>query len=293
MRPDLLQDANKKYHRGMLVCRTGNQLGNQLRHIQSCLLYCMKNDITFKIEPDERYRNLFFSCIDRTYFDIPNCDIHDVNESDAYTHIHCTNYDLIDETVFQDTFLDTIRKNTTCRLHSIYSARPPHTSINALARFKCDFYKKVFRIPSKVLSIVDHFLSQFKSIRVGVHMRLTDNMNDKMKTKLKYNTTLEEFIRRINDLSERYIVCTDDRACLSKIPPQNIVTVPIFNGVSNNEQVLIEMTILSKMHLLIGSRSSTFSYESFFMNSDPHKVFEEYRRENGGWHKTHMSELMA
>jgi hypothetical protein len=170
---------------------------------------------------------------------------------------------------------------------TIYSILPGNMNYSEYNRQKIEFYKSIV-FPDFLMGEVNFFcrihpLSSF----IGFHIRYTDNLQDT--NKQRYNTEKHIFFEKIKKYENRgelIFLCSDNndiiKECKTLFP--SIVTA---NLCSNSiYQALYEMILLSKTKLIVGSNSSTFSYESAYFTGTNIELFE-----NGRWNMYSLSTM--
>ena len=130
----------------------------------------------------------------------------------------------------------------------------------------------------KELNWPDFKTDQDVSNLVGVHIRFTDNLNDVSKQLI--NTPIEVFMEKLKIIEKPFLLCSDNqrviRDVVSMYGEENVI---LPNKVEDSDfQGLYEMTLLSNTKHIVGSYSSTFSYESAFFRGTSLEVYE-----NGEW----------
>eukprot|EP00802_Teleaulax_amphioxeia_P016256 Tamp_16370.p1 GENE.Tamp_16370~~Tamp_16370.p1 ORF type:complete len:313 (-),score=28.49 Tamp_16370:46-984(-) len=131
---------------------------------------------------------------------------------------------------------------------------------------------------------------------VGVHVRYTDNFHDRNKVENGLLTDIGEFVNGLRQgiaqvaarrgKSVRVLLCTDNPEVRVYLRERGVVCArpPIISR-DKYAQALFEMMLLASCDLVVGSSSSTFSYESVFMNQGTNLMIC-----NGGiWQTLHIS----
>ena len=99
---------------------------------------------------------------------------------------------------------------------------------------------------------------------VGIHIRYTDNLNDFCKNNNNFNTQIDIFENKINSINENILLCSDNSSILDKFKSKkNVIFAD--NCFNKDFQGFYEMCLLSSCKYIIGTTSSTFSYESAFI----------------------------
>jgi hypothetical protein len=135
---------------------------------------------------------------------------------------------------------------------------------------KLAFYKEI-NWPSDLLKAIAEYSSLVNLPNIiGVHIRFTDNLTDKRKCELNLNTPLESFITKLSSLKQQKIlICSDNedvkRHLTDLLQDIEILTAPKINWNGIDLQALFEMQLLGRTKYIIGSYSSTFSYEAAFL----------------------------
>ncbi|MGQ9866202.1 MAG: hypothetical protein ACUVSQ_07955 [Pseudanabaenaceae cyanobacterium] len=190
-----------------------------------------------------------------------------VSDLDLYDHvgIYGTNSHPLTEAYFRDTV-----PAVAFPYLSIYAAQPRSYGDADILRFKTQTYAQL-PWPETLQQEVGAIARELElSERVGVHLRLTDNFADACKIAHHLNTPLAVFLERLVELAlveeARFLVCTDRPEVVALLQEWelDVVTPPM--AVPPLSQELLEMHLLSQTRSIIGSYSSTFSYEAAFFN---------------------------
>lgn len=177
-------------------------------------------------------------------------------------------------------------------IRHIYAFRPVSMTDADYVRRKFSFYKNVLW-PSQLLEDVRQFISNEAngslSEYVGCHIRYTDNLSDPCKRKFNLNTSLATFIDRLAMLKgQPILLCTDNQALkatiTSALPDARILFPNICTNNPDIWQPLYEMHLLSHTKYVIGSLSSTFSYEACLFHGTDLELFED-----GEWNMYEIS----
>jgi len=262
-----------------------NQLGNCLRVITSCIIIAEYYNMNIFIDIDRNHldskervviRNLFPSLC-KSSLNKYNIDLtYPLLKYDNYVNydqMHYTNYNLICEGRFQKpTNINNFGINA-----NIYSIIPGDMTNEIYIKKKIKIYKSLIW-PDFLLKNVKNFLLQFylKSY-ISFHIRYTDNLTELSKKSL--NTSIDVFIKKLESYTNMNIlICSDNNQLIrnfknKKNKKNNLVFA---NQCSNaNFQHIYEMILLSKTKLIIGSNSSTFSYESAFIEGTDIELYED------------------
>lgn len=257
-----------------------NQLGNCLRIITSGLIIadacnkhafiCIKNDYLHENEIK------IITTLFRQYIIFDKFKFNELTMDSCVknTKPYCTNYNLINEGTFEPP--EDLDKYGIVR--TIYALIPKNMSDEEFTRRKINIYKSL-PYPAELLQNVNSFLGKNDlSSYVGVHIRYTDNLNDS--NKLRFNTPCNIFIDKINSLNATNILLCSDNANIKNELKSNSSHRIIFSDNCFNSyfQPLYEMMLLSNCKYIIGTSSSTFSYESAFLKGTNIELFE-----NGEW----------
>jgi len=190
-----------------------------------------------------------------------------VSDLDLYDHvgIYGTNSHPLTEAYFRATV-----PPAACPYLSIYAAQPRSYGDADIIRAKTQIYAQL-PWPEDLRQTVGAIAQQLElSARVGVHIRLTDNLTDACKTAHHLNTPLAAFLERLVELAlieeARFLVCTDNPEVVPLLREWelDVVTPPVVAPPLSQE--LLEMHLLSQTRSVVGSYSSTFSYEAAFLN---------------------------
>lgn len=267
----------------IFVC-LNNQLGNCLRILSSAIIISKYYNKSIFIDYD--YPNLINKekIIIKELFPhlcLKNCThtYAKINYTDCvnYAHYNHTNYHLIDEGRLLELPKTSNFNNNFGIVESIYNVLPGNMEYSVFNCEKVALYKAI-DYPSFLKENITSFVQANRlEDCVGVHIRYSDNLNDI--NKQKYNTDKDVFYKRITELietNERIFLCSDNESIINdckEMIPSSLLILP--NKCSNHlYQGLYEMLLLSKTKKIIGSNSSTFSYESAYMDKTPIELFE-------------------
>lgn len=274
-----------------LFVQLANQLGNCLRIISSCKIianYYKFNlfiNITDNIQPKEKN-------VIQTLF--PNWCIRDLdpniyaalkyNDYVKYSCFYSTNYNLIEEGRFEPPFTINATNNNFAITETIYNIIPGNMTIETFIKEKIAFYKSI-ALPKNLLNQVHHFMNttnMLENATIGFHIRYTDNLQDA--NKKIWNTSLEVFLEKINQIQIQFpksniLICSDNQQIINiirNLPSATNHTSFIFADKcdSSDFQAFYEMILLSKCKRIIGSSSSTFSYESAYIEGTDIELYE-------------------
>ena len=134
------------------------------------------------------------------------------------------------------------------------------------------FYKNIACF-DYLIPIADKFINNLDNY-ISFHIRYTDNLNDTCKNNNNLNTPLEEFYNKLELYKDnKILICSDNNDIINELKSKNIYYFP--NKIENELlQPIYEMYLLSKSKLIIGSTSSTFSYESAFFQGTDIELYE-------------------
>eukprot|EP00293_Proteomonas_sulcata_P007183 CAMPEP_0184304346 /NCGR_PEP_ID=MMETSP1049-20130417/13891_1 /TAXON_ID=77928 /ORGANISM="Proteomonas sulcata, Strain CCMP704" /LENGTH=286 /DNA_ID=CAMNT_0026616139 /DNA_START=191 /DNA_END=1048 /DNA_ORIENTATION=+ len=181
-------------------------------------------------------------------------------------------------------------------LMSIYAAKPNALSDAEYALRKLMLYQKIkwpFDIDQKAREWAQS-KKQGGVPLVGAHIRYTDNWEDSKKVAQGLNTGLKQFQHAVLDVHERYasmgckvnfLLCSDSprvKYMFGKLG-LNLLAAPVLTK-DRYLQAMFEMLLLSHCDLLIGSTSSTFSYEAAFLSGGT----DIMTCTKGVWETTHL-----
>ncbi len=251
-----------------------NQIGNCLRLITSGIIIARYYNLNVLIDINRssihsEKEKIIISQLFSKYIDT-NIDSSSFKRIKMEGNSFDTNYNLIKEG-------SALTDGGDVRLDGIYSLIPGNMSNDEYIRQKIAIYKAL-PYPDNLIDTVNEFSKKHKlQNSIGIHIRYTDNLNDKVKQIL--NTSLDTFLKKLKTYkNEILFICSDSQNVLSH--------AEIFNNVNgntlvfadkysdNNYQVLYEMMLLSNTKRIIGSSSSTFSYESAFIKGTDIELYE-------------------
>jgi hypothetical protein len=257
----------------------GNQLGNCLRIITSGLIIAdrfnkhpfiivnkanlLEKELTVITTLFEQY--IIYEDIDFEKLDYSMCV--------SYDRYYGTNYNLICEGIFKAPLT---RSDKFGIIQTIYNVIPENTTLEEFVRHKIKIYKSL-PLPTIFSQRIKNFTKNNNLHQcVGLHIRHTDNLTDTCKNIYNFNTTYDTFVKKINSLNNTTIlICSDDSNITKAIlrESSNNVIVPDSCN-DSNFQGLYEMYLLSNCKYIIGTNSSTFSYESAFLRGTDIELYE-------------------
>lgn len=255
----------------------GNQLGNCLRIITSGLIIAD----TYKKHPficlyniNNNKERFIIEYLFRQYILYNKVDFNEL-DYDKYTNYkehYYTNYNLIDE----GKFTPQEKINNYGITNSIYSIIPTLMTDDEYIKNKINIYKNL-SYPAQLREKINSFILKNNiSECIGVHIRYTDNFNCINKVKRNLNTEYATFIEKLNSIiNVTYFIVSDSNDILLKIS-SDVKNKIIFSDKCFDDklQPFYEMNILSKCKYIIGSNSSTFSYESAFLIGTDIELYE-------------------
>jgi hypothetical protein len=284
IRPDELYDningvLTPMYYNNSYFITIGNQLGNCLRIITSGLIIakqinknafiCMNNKTS--LLEKEKY---VISYIFRQYLLFDDIEFYnlDYNQCVNYDQYYGTNYDLINEGIFNYKIIENQGITKYGIINSIYSIIPEDMTIENFIIEKIKIYKSL-TLPVTFIDNINNFVMKHNlNNTIGVHIRYTDNLNDNCKKDL--NTPYHIFLEKINSINPtiNILLCSDNQDILNNFKTkQNIIFAD--TCLNPNFQPLYEMYLLSNCKHIIGTNSSTFSYESAFIKGTNIELF--------------------
>ena len=267
------------YNNTLFICIV-NQLGNCLRIITSCIIIAEYYQMNVFIDLNRDYLadkdRQVISDLFSSYCKSNVSSKYELLKYDDYVNydrMPCTNYDLICEGRFNKP----TNINNFAIYSNIYSVIPGDMDNETYIRKKIKLYKSI-PFPEFLLNNVRNFLSSYDLSKfIGFHIRYTDNLNDTCKK--QFNTNINIFFKKLESYTNANIlICSDNNQLLNNIKnkknKKNNIIFP--NECSHNlYQHLYEMILLSKTSLIIGTSSSTFSYESAFFEGTNIELYEE------------------
>ena len=259
----------------LIICIPGNQIGNCLRNICSMYLLSKTKNMNFCINlsrvhsEKEKYtiKHLF------PYINLISDKGKTIHYSECISNIkYGTNYHLINEGTV-DINNEILNKNIFTISDSIHSIVPNIYDDTEFIKQKIKFYKE-----NSYFDELNRYYNSFINDNnltdgyISIHIRYTDNLTDTSKHGL--NTPLEVFYNKINSIqNKKILICSDNNNVINELKHKNIYYFP--NNINNHLlQPLYEMFLLSKSKLIIGSTSSTFSYEAAFFEGTNIELYE-------------------
>lgn len=254
----------------------GNQLGNCLRVIISALIiaerykYNVFIDMTNSqlMEKEKQIISSLFPRLCKYNIKLNTYDSLKYDDVIKYKVFYGTNYNLIEEGRFVP-----ITVNNFAITSTIYSIIPIDMSNGTYIRKKIEIYKTI-NYPEWLINNSNNFDKKYNlKVCIGFHIRYSDNLNDTAKK--RFNTNIKEFYKKIDTYNnEKILLCSDNKEVI-KHCIDNYKNIIVADKYDNQMfQALYEMMLLSKTKLIIGSNSSTFSYEAAFMKGTNIELFE-------------------
>ena len=268
-------------------------IGNCLRNISSCAIIAKYYNYNILIDmlhnggiwPKESaiITELFseicrYDCTNK-YIKMRYCDVGYYSD----TFFNGTNHNLIYEGRLKpNSYFNT---NEDFGLSSmIYSIIPGDMTKKEFIKEKLLFYNKI-NFPSWLLNSVNNFDKKYNLAScIGVHIRYTDNMLDAAKNDYNFNTNFDSFLSRINNFEkDTILICSDNNDILNFFKnykeTKNVFIFADECEIPEKEkqtffQPLYEMMLLSNTSKIIGSASSTFSYEAAFFKGTDIELYE-------------------
>jgi hypothetical protein len=253
----------------------GNQLGNCLRSIISGLIIAEHFNLTPVIDADNSSKHsekeeIIISQLFSKYISI-NVRKEACSKIKIIHSLLGTNYDLINEGRVIN-----IEEGDICLNSNIYSIIPGNMSESEYIREKLFLYRTL-DYPQLLLKTVEKFNKKYNlKDSIGVHIRYMDNLNDKAKQSI--NTSLEIFIGKIKSYKNKTILlCSDSKEVLENKSILDCNNTIILADKYSDKiyQSFYEMMLLSCTKRIIGSTSSTFSYESAFIRGTDIELYED------------------
>ena len=257
-----------------------NQLGNCLRTAISGLIvaeHYHKHPLILFDNVHSEKEKVVISCLFRSYLVFHPVDFIHLNYEDSvdYQKFYGTNYDVICEGKMKN--IDNYDK---CGIiNTIYSIIPENMSEELFIRKKIQLYQSL-ALPHELIKNVTQFMkSNDLNNCVGMHIRYSDNLNDTSKMIHQFNTPIDIFETKLNSLQQKILLCSDNASILKKFKSRENIIFP--NKCSDKHfQGFYEMCLLAQCKSIIGSDSSTFSYEAAFIKGTDIELYV-----NNAWKK--------
>jgi hypothetical protein len=253
------------------VISIGNQLGNCLRIIVSGLIladHYHKHPFLLLHNIWDKEKTVLSQLFDQYILD-QEVDFErlDYNDVVSYDEFYGTNYDLIHEGRLKSAPSGSFGITST-----IYSVLPEDMSEEDYIRKKIKIYQSL-PLPREFAQSIQHFIKIAKlPSRVGIHIRYSDNLNDTCKNKHNFNTSLAVFESKMDSIQEPLFVCSDSAAVLDRLRSRSNV---VFANKCKDPhyQAFYEMCLLSHCKSMVGTQSSTFSYEAAFLKGSKIELY--------------------
>jgi hypothetical protein len=263
----------------LIICLPCNQIGNCLRNIASMYLLAKSKNMNFCINlinvhsEKEKYTIKHLFPYINLIYDMCN-NIH-YSECMTLNKNYCTNYDLIKEGTI-DINNEIFNKNIFGISELIYSVAPSNLSDEDYIKNKINFYKENGYF-DELNKYYEQFINDNNLVDgyISIHIRYTDNLTDTNKNNNSLNTPLEIFYNKIDSLqNNKILICSDNINIMNELKNKNNNMYYFPNNINSLLQPMYEMYLLSKSKLIIGSTSSTFSYEAAFFQGTDIELYE-------------------
>ena len=240
-----------------------NQLGNCLRVIVSGLIladHYHKQPFILLKNIWEKEKKVLSYLFDQYILD-QDVEFEKLVYDDAvsYTTFYGTNYDVICEGRLKH-----MPQGKCGIVGTIYSVLPEDMSEEDYIRKKIQIYRSL-PLPLPLVQSIQHFVKVTNlTTRVGVHIRYSDNLTDTCKHRNNFNTSLRVFETKLDSIQGPLFVCSDNAFVLDTLKSRkNIVFANKY--ADPHYQAFYEMCLLSHCKSIVGTNSSTFSYEAAFL----------------------------
>ena len=276
----------------LIVAYPANGLGNCLRSILSTKI--LANSIGADFAIDFRYdrcpadvaaimRILFPGSLSSA---LPLTSVKPRDECNCmrFIRLYGTNSDPVLEAIFDPE--ESFPKEGFGLLH-IYSAKPERMDVDRYVSCKHENYVAM-PFPGPLRNSVERFCkSHDLTSVVGMHIRHADNLSDPMKQSL--NTpfpVLEQKLKSLISDGHRILLCTDNAGIRRHLRSAYPKFVLLPDEVEAAFQPLYEMMLLAQTTRVIGTYSSTFSYEACLFEGTDLELFED-----GHWKTYYFSSV--
>ncbi|HWG03937.1 MAG TPA: SEC-C metal-binding domain-containing protein, partial [Beijerinckiaceae bacterium] len=268
----------------LIVAYPANGLGNCLRSILSTKILADSIGADFAIDFRHDKCPTYIAAIIRTLFPdslssaLPLTSVKPLDERNCmrFIRLYGTNSDPVLEAIFDPE--ESFPKDGFGLLH-IYSAKPERMDVNRYLLLKHENYAAM-PFPGALQSRVERFrkLHDLTSV-VGMHIRYTDNLSDPLKKNLNTPfSVLEEKFKSLISVGHRILLCTDNSGIRNHLHSAYPKLVLLPDDVESTFQPLYEMMLLAQTTRVIGTYSSTFSYEDCLFEGTDLELFV-----NGAW----------
>jgi hypothetical protein len=203
-----------------------------------------------------------------------------------FLRFYGTNSDPVIEAIFDPE--DTFPRDGFGLLH-IYSAKPNRMSLNDYILKKHANYS-VMPFPELLKERADQFCRRYDMTKVvGMHIRYTDNLADPLKK--NFNTPLPVFEQKLQGIAAQgraVLLCTDSASVRNYFSTMYAKSLVFPDAVTPALQPLYEMMLLARTAMVIGTYSSTFSYEACLFDGTDLELFED-----GCWRTFRFSSIRS
>ena len=264
-----------------IVSYPANQLGNCLRSLLSTKILADSIGATFAIDFRHNRCSAEAATVIRKLLPdhilpqqaLPDVRIIDERNCMRFIRLYGTNSDPTIEAIFDPE--ETFPKEGFGLLH-IYSVRPDRMSVEDYIRTKHENYAKM-RFPELLQERVEQFRRLHDMTNVtGMHNRYTDNLSDPLKKNL--NTpfpVLEQKLQSLIAAGYAILLCTDNPQVRDHLRATYAKSMIFPDTVEPVLQPLYEMMLLAQTARVVGTYSSTFSYEACLFRGTDLELFED------------------
>lgn len=290
----LLKPRNARYHKKItkgartfsntiIHVRLSGQLGNCLRNIASVSILAGHVDADWDIDFNQSHTPTNVCLVlaalfpDKIrWYNVSAYISFDEKRLLQFTDIYGTNSDPVVEAVVSEV------PSFHFGIRHIYAFRPNNMSIEEYVQKKIGFYKNICW-PENFREQARSFFATIEGNKIaGCHIRYTDNLTDGLKSQLGLNTPLHVFIKKLAGLKNITVLLCTDNEDVKRLIKQRLPFLPLcFPNKYDGEELwqpLYEMFLLSQTSYIIGSYSSTFSYEACFIKGINIELYK-----NGQW----------
>jgi hypothetical protein len=260
-----------------------------MRHITSCAVIARQQGLFLAVDPTKSLSAGFFlRAMCRAFTFVPasswesRCRL--VSEDDAYEFVlkrhPYTNWHPLVEAELSEGGLGDIDGDGVA-IMSIYAAKPRMMSDAEYLARKVEWYAGL-EWPRGLREGAKQWTDELRrgikgnARLIGLHIRFTDNLKDSNKVENGLNTPIETFIQALGEVCRggggveedgtRVLLCTDSAAARRMVQAAGFDCLkPPQVSKEKYAQALFEMFLLGYTDLIIGSSSSTFSFEAAFL----------------------------
>ena len=274
----------------MIISTNKGGLSNRIKSLVSCLRFGSENNMESKVywEILNSYKthNHLLNCPFSKLFS-NNIEINSLQNIDYYNYSsHCLM--VFDSDNLPDNF-DTYDKKNAKYTPSDKRGRNidfNYTKIPNLVIKKYLVYFKLLKPIKEIQNNIDEFSKKFNSNTISVHIRSWSGPNENSRNKTLFKNGVKRFENKMNEYKEcTFFLATDSQDVKDYFKNKSnlkdrILCYPRKTNLKNSrenelgvQEDLVELYLLSKNKVIIGSHNSTYTEVAWWLAGCPENIF--------------------